>query len=136
MSEPTFDKVPVWVWKRLYVGVLVVLLAMGVWGLVREWSLRREAERIRAGFSPVPSSLVLDLGAGEEKRAVDFGPGISWAADSTKPFIAFSVMEETGARGPDHRMPAGDSGWGGETKKGYLVVRGLEPETRIRFFRK
>lgn len=77
----------------------------------------------------------VSLEAGETKPAVGIGPDIAWTIQSNKPFVAWAVASKTNAPGQAHQMPAGASGWGGAVTEGSLMVRGVEDDTRIKFFR-
>lgn len=75
------------------------------------------------------------LQTGDKKVAVEVGPGLDWTIQSNKRFFAHDVAEGSRAEGPEHEMPAGASGWGGAVRRGVLIVRGVEDDTRIQFFR-
>lgn len=82
-----------------------------------------------------PRRVEVLLQAGDKKEAVEVGPGINWRIQSNKRFFAHDVAEGSKAEGPEYEMPAGPSGWGGAVTRGVLIVRGVENDTLIQFFR-
>ena len=74
------------------------------------------------------------LQAGEVKKAVESGPGITWNIQSNKPFIIYGIAEDN-SKGPEYRMLPGNSAWGGDVRRSLLLVRGVEDDTLIKFFR-
>lgn len=77
----------------------------------------------------------ISLQAGETKMAVETGPGMTWRIEcNNKPFIIYGVGED-GSKSPEHQMLPPVSGWGGDVRRGVLIVRGVENDTLIKFFR-
>ena len=86
--------------------------------------------------SSEPETFEFLIQAKEGKVTVDVGPGIDWIIQSNKRFIAYSVADDSKAKGQEYEMQAGESGWGGDKRRGRLFVQGVENDTRIKFFKK
>lgn len=102
---------------------------------IREWGENIQKRIPQSPQLNVKPELELQLNAGEEKRAVDVGPGIAYKIWVNKPVIIYGIAVDDGSKGTEFQISGWDD-WGGDTRKGFLVVRAKEDGTIIKFFRK